>query len=73
MTMNEQIGSLMRAERKRARMTLDEVAKRMGKTKNTISYLELGKTKITVDDLKAFCNIVGCSWIEILNKVSDED
>lgn len=57
-TLNERIGYEMRTERLVHRMTLEQVAKRMGKVKNSISYLELGKTKITVEDLIEYCNTV---------------
>lgn len=73
MTLNEKIGYEMRTQRLIHRLTLEEVAARMGvASKNTISRLELGKTQITVEDLKKYCEAIGCSWISILQKVSNE-
>lgn len=71
MTVNEQIGLEMRVERIRAKMTLDDVANKMGvKSKNTISRMELGKTEITVVQLREYCKAVGCNYIDILERVS---
>lgn len=69
MTMDEKIGYELRSQRLLKRMTLEQVAEKMGVTKNTISYMELGKTRITVDGLKRYCEVVGCSWIDILERV----
>lgn len=69
---NKLIGLLMREKRLTKRMSLQQVADQLGNTKQMVSKWELGKTKITVDDLKAFCSVVGCSWIDLLNRVSDE-
>jgi transcriptional regulator with XRE-family HTH domain len=72
MTLNERIGFEMRSQRLLKRLTLEEVASRMGiRSKNTVSRMELGITKITVEDLEKYCDAVGCSWIEILRKAED--
>ncbi len=72
MTLNEKIGFEMRSQRLLKRMTLQQVADGMGvSSKNTVSRMELGITMITVEDLVKYCNVVGCSWIEILEKVGD--
>ena len=72
MTLNERIGFEMRTQRLIKRMTQVQVAEKMGlKSKNSISLLEKGVTKITVEDLQNYCDAVGCSWIDILKKVSD--
>jgi len=69
MTLNERIGFEMRSQRLLKRLTLEEVASRMDiRSKNTVSRMELGITKITVEDLEKYCDAVGCSWIEILRK-----
>lgn len=71
MTLNEKIGYEMRTQRLIKRMTQAQVAEKMGfNSKNSISLLEKGVTKITVEDLQNYCDAVGCSWIEILEKVS---
>lgn len=72
MTLNERIGFEMRSQRLLKRMTLQQVADGMGVgSKNTVSRMELGVTMITVEDLVKYCDVVGCSWIEILEKAGD--
>ena len=72
MTLNEKIGFELRNQRLLKRMTLENVADKMHvKSRNTISRIELGKKDITVEDLINYCDAVGCSWLEILEKVSD--
>ena len=73
MNLNERIGYEMRNQRLLKRMTLEQVAKAMGyDSKNSLSRIERGIKEITVIDLQNFCEVVGCSWIEILEKVSRE-
>lgn len=71
--LNKKIGYEMRSQRLLARMTLEQVALGMGyKSKNTISRMELGQAQITVQDLISFCEVVGCSWADLLYRVSDD-
>ena len=73
MTLNEKIGFEMRSQRLIHRLTQEQVATRMGfGSKNSVSLLEKGVTKITVEDLQKYCAAVGCSWIEILEKVHSD-
>lgn len=72
--LNKRIGYEMRTQRLIRRLTLEQVAERMHvASKNTISRMELGDTKITVVDLKAYCDAVGCSWLEVLENVRKYD
>jgi transcriptional regulator with XRE-family HTH domain len=72
MELNKRIGFEMRNQRLIKRLTLEQVASRMGlASKNTVSRMELGITKITVEDLQKYCDAVGCSWIELLNNVHE--
>ena len=74
MTLNERIGFEMRSQRLLKRMTLQQGADGMGvASRNTVSLMELGRTMITVQDLQKYCEVVGCSWLEILQKVGDEN
>lgn len=67
--LNERIGFEMRSQRLLKRMTLEQVANAMGiASRNTISYWELGKTDITVEDLVRYCEVVGCNYIDILEE-----
>lgn len=46
MTLNERIGYELRSQRLLRRMTIQQVANKLGKSKNTVSYYELGKIKL---------------------------
>ena len=71
--LNRKIGHEMRTERLIRRLTLEDVAEQMGfSSKNSVSYIELGKKSITVEDLVKYCDVVGCSWIGILERVNTE-
>lgn len=70
MTLNEKIGFELRNQRLLRRMTIQQVADKLGKSKNTVSYYELGKIKITINDLVSYCKAVGCDCIEVLKKAT---
>ena len=53
-------------------MTIQQVADILGKSKNTVSYYELGKINLTVNDLIDYCSAIGCDYIEILQKAIGE-
>ena len=72
MNLNEKIGFELRNKRLLNRMTIQQVADKVGKSKNTISYYELGKIKITINDLISYCEAVGCYYIEVLKKANGE-
>lgn len=72
MNLNEKIGFELRNKRLLNRMTIQQVADKVGKSKNTISYYELGKIKITISDLISYCEAVGCDYIEVLKKANGE-
>lgn len=71
MTLNEKIGLQLRMRRMEKKMTIEEVADRLGVAKNTVSYMELGKKKITVEDVVKYSEIVGCDWIIILKNAEE--
>lgn len=71
MTLNEKIGLQLRMRRMEKKMTIEEVADLLGVAKNTVSYMELGKKKITVEDVVKYSEIVGCDWITILKNAEE--
>lgn len=71
--LNKRIGYELRSARLLRRMTLEQVAKALGfSSRNTVSYLELGKKDIDVETLVRYCDVVGCDWIELLKRVTNE-
>lgn len=51
------IGNELKAERSRANMTLDDVAKKMGVTSMTVQRYEKASRKITVETVRKLCKI----------------
>jgi transcriptional regulator with XRE-family HTH domain len=71
--LNKRIGDELRTQRIRKRMTLEQVATGMGlASRNTVSYMELGKKSIDVESLISYCDVVGCDWKEILYRATGE-
>lgn len=68
MTTNKTVGMLMRKYRREKKMSLQQVADRMHKSKNSISLLELGVTGIEIDVLQKYCNIIGHSMIDLMKE-----
>lgn len=54
-----QLGQLLKAARKRRRLTQAAVASRMGLSQNRLSYLELHSDEISVKQLLAWCATIG--------------
>ena len=73
MTLNERIGLQFRILRLEKRMSIEQVAEKLGVAKNTVSYMELGKKKITVDDVITYADIFGVNWISILEKADQTE
>ena len=72
MELNERVGYEMRNQRLLKRFTLEQVAEKMNvKSKNTISRMELGITKITIEDLGRFCDAVGCRLEDIIARAME--
>ena len=68
--MNKRIGQMMREEREKAGMSLEEVATKMGySSRNTVSRMELGQKDISVEDLRKFSEAVGFYWIDLLKRI----
>lgn len=54
-----QLGQLLKAARKRRKLTQAAVASRIGLSQNRLSYLELHPDEISVKQLLAWCATVG--------------
>lgn len=54
-----QLGHLLRAARKRRKLTQAEVAGRLGLSQNRVSHLELHPEQLSFKQLLAWCAVVG--------------
>lgn len=70
MKVDKEIGAEMRRQRTMRRLSLAQVADRMGySSRNSVSKMELGTTQITVGMILDFCKAVGCEidpFVEII-------
>lgn len=56
----------MKAARVNAGISQGEMAKRLGKSQNTVLAWELGRKAPRVDELQAYCDECGCSIADII-------
>lgn len=72
-TLRKAIGYAMRTERLIRRKTLEQVADALNMSKNQISYYENGKTPITIETFKAYCDYLGINYVDLLNLVDTHE
>jgi Zn-dependent peptidase ImmA (M78 family)/transcriptional regulator with XRE-family HTH domain len=60
------VGSLIRKQREAMRMTVAQLADRIGVNRNTITNYEAGKTEPTASDLVRLSTAMGCSVSDLL-------
>ena len=71
----ERIGKFIAELRKEKNLTQEELATKLGITKNAVSKWERGLSMMDVSLLKPVCEILGISIVELLNgeKIKDDD
>lgn len=74
------IGLQIRKIRQQKKLTLEEVAKRIGKTKSYLSKLERGEKRINLENLQLIANVLGVDETELFpnkervyNPITHED
>lgn len=74
MTIDEYLGSQLRKARKERGISLEQAADALGfKSRNSVSILEMGKQKITVEFLISYCQYLGIDYIDLLKQARDYD
>ena len=63
----------VRAERSRKRWRQEDLAKALGMSVDTVSRMESGQRKITMDDLPGLCRVFGLPLAELLRGAEPED
>lgn len=58
--------SNLRAARKAAGLTQEQVADRLGQTQSFVSKCERGERRIDVVELRAFCQAIGISFSDFI-------
>lgn len=64
--LNHEIAAEIRRRRTEAKLTIAEVADRLGIARTTLSYVETGQRRITADYLATFAEFFGCSPHDLL-------
>ncbi len=61
--------SHLRAARKGAGLTQEQVADRLGQTQSFVSKCERGERRIDVVELRAFCQAIGISFTDFIQAI----
>lgn len=70
--MNKMAGSIIRKERERQGLTLEQLSKKADVSKQNIYYYEIGRNRIKMDKYMKICKALNISVVEILEKVALE-
>lgn len=70
--LNKMAGSYIRKEREKQQLTLEQLAKKSGVSKQNIYYYEIGRNRIKIDKYYKICEALNLNVVEILEKVALE-
>lgn len=70
--LNKMAGAEIKKEREKQSLTLEQLAKKSGVSKQNIYYYEIGRNRIKIDKYIQICEALGLSVVEILEKVALE-
>lgn len=70
--LNKTAGFIIKKEREHQQLTLEDLSKKCGVSKQNIYYYEIGRNRIKVDKYIKICNALDLDVNEILNKVALE-
>jgi transcriptional regulator with XRE-family HTH domain len=72
-TLHDVLANAVRAERSRRRWTQAELAQRLGWPRTRVHDVELGRSKLELDDLAGLCRAFGVPLSELARGGDDED
>ena len=70
---SQEIGARLRRERQQQRISVRELARRIGSDPNTVSRLETGKRRMSVEWLSTLSDALGLRASELLETVRPEE
>lgn len=70
--LNKMAGNEIRKAREKQNLTLEELSKKCGVSKQNIYYYEIGRNRIKLDKYIKICEALDISVVEILEKVALE-
>lgn len=71
-TLHDVLANNIRGERARRRLTQAQLADLLGWPRTSIHDVEVGRRRLTLDDLTAFCRAFGLPLSELLRGADDE-
>jgi len=70
--LNQTIGILIRKEREKNNLTLDQLAKKSGVSKQNIYYYEIARNRVKLDKFLKICEALDLNPSEIFDKIALE-
>ena len=67
---NGAIGAWLMNERLKQGLTLQDIADRLGMSRSTIYYWEVGKRTIFADNMINYCNVLGVDPADLIRDVT---
>ena len=71
--MNARIGAYLAELRKRAGLSQEQVAEKLGKSKPAIHYYETGRTEIFADVMIEYCKAVNGDPVQLVLEVTKDE
>lgn len=70
--LNQTIGQFIRKERERQSLTLDQLAKKSGVSKQNIYYYEIARNRIKLDKFMKICEALCLNPSDVFDKIALE-
>lgn len=71
-SLHDVVANNIRGERARRRWTQVELAEKLGWPKTSVSDLEIGRRRLTIDDLADLCRVFGLPLVELCRGGDEE-
>ena len=66
---DKRLGQILRVEREKAGLTIEQVASRMGMSKQAVSHYEIGIRQMWASTLRDYCKAIGISISDVFDKM----
>lgn len=70
--LNKRAGAIIKKERERQDLSLEQLSSKSGVSKQNIYYYEIGRNRIKVEKYIKLCNALNLDFKEVLEKISLE-
>lgn len=66
---DKQLGQIIKSEREKTGLTLEQVANKMGISKQAVSHYETGIRQMWASTLRDYCKAVGINMNDVFDKI----